>query len=368
MYALCQKLAEKECMTTFENCPHNILYVTDETPGYRRLKRGKGFFYTDEHGEKIADPEVLDRIKKLVIPPMWKRVWICKNEQGHLQARGFDQKGRKQYLYHHEWTAFRQKNKYNKLLVFGESLPAIRKRLEEDANTRGWSKTKILAIIVMLLDHHHIRIGNKFYELENETYGLTTLRRKHLKQEGKNLLLSYRAKSGKYHNVKIESPRLGKLIKKVSELPGYELFRYLDEQGKSQPVDSSDVNEYLNSISGKYFTAKDFRTWGGSVLALEFYDEALQEVQQNKRLNLETRIVKKVAERLNNTVAICRDYYIHPEVLNALVRKRIDRYRPLPLNGIRYKGLLSENEKLLLKIIREHTPEEAREMALQAVD
>lgn len=338
-------------MTTFENCPHNLVYVTDEAPGYTRKRRGKGVIYFDDLGARVTDTRVLERIKKLVIPPMWTNVWICKNPKGHLQATGFDQKKRKQYLYHEEWSAFRQKNKYDKLSIFGESLPAIRRRVEEDANQKGWSKIKILAIIVMLLDHHYIRIGNKFYEKENETYGLTTLRRRHLKKEGKNLVLSYKAKSGKEQRIKIESKRLGRLVKSVSELPGYELFRYLDDSGKSQTVDSSDVNEYLNVISGRYFTAKDFRTWGGTVLAIKYYNEALREVEENKRRNLRTTLIKKVAGKLNNTVAICREYYIHPDVLDVLTSNRKEEYALVKLNGIKYKSLLSDEEKLVLKII-----------------
>lgn len=338
-------------MTTFENCPHNILYVTDESPGYTRQRRGKGFIYLDENGKKVTDRQVLDRIKSMVIPPVWDKVWVCKNPSGHLQVTGFDQRKRKQYLYHQEWSEFRQKNKYNKLLSFGKGLPLIRKKVEEDASKRGWSKTKILAVIVMLLDHHYIRIGNKLYEKENETYGLTTLRRRHLKKEGKDLVLSYKAKSGKDQKIKIESKRLGRLIKKASELPGYELFRYLDENGKSQPVDSSDVNEYLHTISGKYFTAKDFRTWGGSVLAIEYYEEACEEVRVNKRRSLEATLIKKVAEKLNNTVAICREYYIHPKILEVLTNNRPETYKSIKLNGIKSKMLLSENEKLVLKIL-----------------
>ncbi len=346
----------KQGMTSFENCPHNILYITDEVPGYCRQRRGKGFVYLDENGARVTDSKTLQRIKDLVIPPMWERVWICKKARGHLQATGFDQRKRKQYLYHPEWSSFRQRNKYEKLLLFGESLPSIRKKIESDVNQRGWNKTKILAIVVMLLDHHYIRIGNKFYEKENETYGLTTLRRKHLKKEGRNLALCYKAKSGKDQKVTIESKRLARLVKKVSELPGHELFRYIDENGRSQPIDSGDVNEYLNTISGRYFTAKDFRTWGGSVLAVEYFEAARQEVAENKRLNLKSAIIKKVALQLNNTVAICREYYIHPQVLETLVNNSIDKFKERKLNGIKYKSLLSDNEKLVLKIIGSKPP------------
>lgn len=338
-------------MTSNNHCPPEVVYVSDHEPGYVRLKRGRGFIYKDPDGNKVTDQKVLERIKTLVIPPMWVNVWICARENGHVQVTGQDLKGRKQYLYHPEWIKYRQNTKYSKLAQFGRRLPLIRKRLEEDIGLQGWPKNKILALIVMILDEHYIRIGNKHYELENQTYGLTTMRRKHLAEKQGNLFLSYKAKSGKYREVRITSKKLVKLIKQSSELSGYEIFKYQDDEKKSHPLDSHEVNKYLEQISGEVFTAKDFRTWGGTVLAIEYESAVKKAAKENPRLKVETSIVKKVAETLGNTVATCREYYIHPKVLATLVQGNIQNYKKLPLTGIKYGSELSEKEKLALKII-----------------
>lgn len=338
-------------MTASNDCPPNLIYVSDEEQGYYRQKRGKGFIYLDHQGKRLQDIQTIERIKRLVIPPMWSDVWICSSENGHLQVTGHDQKGRKQYIYHQEWVSHRQHTKYYNLAHFGRTLPLIRRRLEEHIRLRKWPKEKILAMVVMMLDQYYIRIGNKYYEQENETYGLTTLRRKHLKEKNGRLYLEYKAKSGKYRNIRIASKKLVRLIRQTSELPGYEIFRYVDEENKSHRLDSHDVNQYLKEISGEYFTAKNFRTWGGTVLAIGYYDDVLQEIQQNPRLKLETNLVKKVAETLGNTVATCREYYIHPKVLETLMNGQLDLYRKTKLNNIKYKNELSPNEQLVLKII-----------------
>ena len=333
------------------DCPHHLVHVTDHDPGYTRQKWGRGFVYKDCKGKKISDEKVLARIKELVIPPIWDRVWICPLENGHLQVTGYDLKGRKQYLYHKAWVEHRQNSKYSKLAQFGMTLPVIRKKVEEHINLRGWPKEKILSMIVMLLDEHYIRIGNKYYEKQNQTYGLTTLRRKHLAEKNGKLYLSYKAKSGKYREVQIASKKLVKLIKKISELPGYEIFKYQDDDKAIQRLDSQEVNRYLENISGDCFTAKDFRTWGGTVLAIDYHKQVLKEVKENPRLNLETNIVKKVAKTLGNTVAICREYYIHPRVLDVLVNEKAREFNKRPLPPIKYKNELSSHEKLALKII-----------------
>lgn len=338
-------------MTIMDDCPGHLQHVSDNEPGYRRQKKGKGFTYKDQQGNTITDEKQLERIKSLVIPPMWERVWICGSDKGHIQATGYDAKGRKQYIYHPSWVEYRQNYKYGKLVKFGTKLPAIRKTIEGHLNLRGWPKEKILAMTVTMLDEHYIRVGNKLYEQENHTYGLTTLRRKHLVEKNGKLYLSYKAKSGKYREVKVQSKKLVKLIKKISELPGYEIFKYLDEHNKPQRLDSQDVNHYLREISGDYFSAKDFRTWGGTVLAIDHYDTVLEQIAQNPRLNLETNIVKMVAETLGNTVATCREYYIHPRVLEVLVSNELDRWHKMPLPPVKYKSELSDNEKLALKII-----------------
>lgn len=333
-------------------CPEKLIYVEDGFPGFLRKKNGKGFVYLDKKGEKIEKKKVLDRIQQLVIPPMWKDVWVCKSPKGHLQATGYDERGRKQYLYHEDYISFRQQSKFEKLVEFGKKLPQIRKAVEKDLRKRNWPREKILALIVMMLDEYYIRIGNKCYEHQNKTYGLTTLRRKHLVLEDGNLMLSYRAKSGKDRKIKVESKRLIKLIKQVSEIPGYEVFKYEGEDGATHCVDSKDVNEYLLDLSCAAFTAKDFRTWGGTVLALDHYEESLEMVQESPNRKLEATIVKKVSEVLGNTVAVCRKYYIHPKVIQVLLDGELSRYQKLKLRGVEDPKELSENEQTVLKILK----------------
>ncbi|GGZ18435.1 DNA topoisomerase I [Echinicola pacifica] len=340
-------------MNPSNNCPHGIIYLMDDCAGFTRRKCGKGFIYIDCEGQKIKDPEILQRIKELVIPPMWENVWICQKPNGHLQVTGFDLKSRKQYIYHPKWVAHRQLNKYSQLLEFGKKLPLIRKKIEEDIQRRGWPKEKILAMIVMMLDEYYIRIGNKQYEQENQTYGLTTLRRKHIVEKDGKLYLQYKAKSGKERRVKVESKRLIRMIKKISELPGYEIFKYIEKDKTKHRLDSHDVNEYLCEISGHYFTAKDFRTWGGTMLAIENFPHASALVEGNPRKKLEPTLVKLVAKTLGNTLAVCREYYIHPKVMQVLLDDKLDSYADKPLKNIKYVSQLSKSEKLLMKIISE---------------
>lgn len=338
-------------MVTVNICPHDIIYVTNDRPGFSRRKNGRGFVYFDCKGRKVQDDKILKRIKELVIPPMWTDVWICKDSNGHLQVTGYDLKKRKQYIYHPKWVEFRQKGKYDKLDDFGRKLPLIRKKLESHIRLKGWPKKKILALVIMMLDEYYIRIGNKHYEHENKTYGLTTLRRKHIVEKDGKLFLQYKAKSGKERTVRLESRRLIRLIREISELPGYEIFKYEDENKTRHPLHSHDVNEYLTELAGTYFTAKDFRTWGGTALAVENYEEAKQEVEENPRRKLEAAIVKKVAGVLGNTISVCREYYIHPKVMQVLLEDKLDCFKSKPLRKIKYPDQLSESEKLVLKII-----------------
>lgn len=333
------------------DCPENLVYVEEDFPGFLRKKLGERFVYFDRKGEKVIKKKVLERIQLLVIPPMWQDVWICKNAKGHLQATGIDARGRKQYLYHPDWVSFRQNFKYGRLEEFGKKLPQIRAAVESDLRKRGWIREKILALVVMMLDEYYIRIGNKFYERENKTYGLTTLRRKHIVEENGEFHLQYKAKSGKERKIKVESKRLIKLIKKMSELPGHEIFKYQDRDGVCHTLRSSDVNHYLMDISGQAFTAKDFRTWGGTVLALDHYDESLAIVNDFPGRKLEPTIIKKVAEVLGNTVAVCRKYYVHPVVMQVLLEGELKSFQKLKLKGVPDPDQLSDNEKTVLKIL-----------------
>ncbi len=331
-------------------CPAHLVYVSDSAPGYRRQRRGRGFCYLDANQALVCDPAVLRRIEALVIPPMWEQVWICALPDGHLQATGLDQKRRKQYLYHPDWTAFRQSSKFARINEFGQVLPRIRRRIINDLKRPGWPKEKVLALVVKLLDELHLRVGNECYRDTNETFGLTTLRRKHLKDEGERLRLEFKGKSGRYRQVSIKNPGLIKMVRETSQLPGYELFRYL-EDGVSKTVDSRDVNDYIHAIAGTPFSAKDFRTWGGTTLAIEKYPEACREVAKNPRRKLETALVRAVAQELGNTLSVCREYYIHPDVLGVLVRLELDRYLDTDHLNLPGRSLLRKPELIALNIL-----------------
>jgi DNA topoisomerase I len=301
-----------------------LKYIAEHCEGIKRIRRGKGFLYLDEDGERIDDPAFLQWIKSLGIPPNWKNVWICPELDGHIQATGLDIKNRKQYIYHPEWRKYRSTAKFDKLKEFAQWLPTIRKKAYKDIQLPEWPRNKVLGLIILTLDEAHIRIGNTFYRDENETFGLTTLRRRHLHFEKKSIIFEFKAKSGKYSTVNIKNNKLVKLIKECSELPGYEVFRYR-ENGTTIPVTSADVNQYLKEISLEDFSSKDFRTWGGTVLAVEKFPEAKKMVEENKRLKLEPALVKLVAAELGNTQSICRDYYIHPAILQAVQNGDFDK-------------------------------------------
>lgn len=334
--------------------PDVLTYANDDHPGYIRVRRGKGFSYHDEEGNKLSDTATLERIKALGIPPIWKDVWIAKKPDGHLQAIGYDPKGRKQYIYHDLWISYRSEAKFRKLTEFGLALPQIRRQITEHLEIEGWPRPKVLALVVEMLDEYHIRIGNEYYRQQNETFGLTTLRRKHFDFEKGIGKLEYKAKSGKYRKIDIKNGQLAKLVKQSSELQGYELFKYQVKSGKYHHVDSYDVNEYLREISDEEFSCKDFRTWGGTALAVEKYEKALAMVDENPRLNLESALVKLVAKELGNTISVCREYYIHPKVMEVLVDGKVDKYRNSNVKGLSKKDakLLSESELTVLNIIR----------------
>ncbi|MBS1801964.1 MAG: DNA topoisomerase IB [Acidobacteria bacterium] len=292
-----------------------LRYVTDSAPGITRRRRGKSFQYFDADGKPVRDKEILGRIKSLVIPPAWNDVWICAKANGHLQATGRDARGRKQSRYHPRWREVRDENKYERMKVFGETLPVIRERVEQDLGLPGLPKEKVLATIVRLLETTFIRIGNEEYAKENKSYGLTTLRNKHVDVEGSTVRFKFKGKSGKQHVIDLSDRRLAKIVKKCLDLPGYELFQYIDEDGTQHTVDSADVNEYLRAITEQPFTAKDFRTWAGTVLAclaLREYEVCESQTQAKKNV---VEAIKKVAERLGNTPAVCRKCYVHPAVL-----------------------------------------------------
>ena len=305
-----------------DQLPSHLNYTNQERPGIRRIKRGKKFIYQFGNGNPVTARSTLDRIEALVIPPMWGNVWITKDPKGHIQATGIDLKGRKQYIYHCHWVAYRQNSKYQRLRFFGEALPMIRKRVSQDILLPGWPRDKMLALMVMILDEVFIRIGNLSYVRDNGTYGLSTLRRKHVHIEEGVVTFEYKAKSGKYRKVVLEDEELVPLIKECVDLPGYDIFRYYDEESKGYcNVLSDDVNSYLREITGAEFSAKDFRTWAGSVLTVSLKEEAEKMLEFNPRKKLENILVNLVADKLGNTPSICRSYYIHPTILEAVETK-----------------------------------------------
>jgi DNA topoisomerase-1 len=294
-----------------------LRHVTDEGPGIRRRRTGTGFAYTGPDGRPVRDLETRRRIRSLAVPPAWTDVWICPVPNGHLQASGRDARGRKQYRYHPRWRAARDETKYARTLAFAAALPRIRARVEADLARPGLPREKVLATVVRLLETTCIRVGNEEYARANGSFGLTTLRAQHVDVSGATLRFSFRGKGGKRHDVDVRDARLARIVRRCQELPGHELFQYVDADGQRQTIDSADVNTYLRAISGDDFTAKDFRTWSGTVLAalaLDGFPVSTSRVASRRNA---VRAIEQVARRLGNTPAICRRSYVHPAVMEA---------------------------------------------------
>lgn len=290
-----------------------------------RKRAGKGFRYIGPDGKRIRNPETLRRIRALVIPPAWKDVWITTDPRGHLQATGRDAKGRKQSRYHPRWRAVRDETKYERMLLFGTALQRIREQVEEHLGLPGLPREKVLATVVRLMDSTLIRVGNDEYARENKSYGLTTMRRKHVKVNGSQLLFRFKGKSGVQHEVGLHDRRLARIVRRCQELPGYELFEYLDAEDKAHAIDSMEVNDYLRQISGGEFTAKDFRTWAGTALTsmtLRQFEPFASETQAKKNV---VQTIRDVARRLGNTPAVCRKCYVHPGVLECYMAGSLTR-------------------------------------------
>jgi DNA topoisomerase-1 len=296
-------------------------YVDDSMPGITRRRRGSGFTYADAHGNRVRDAATLARIAALAIPPAYESVWICADANGHLQATGRDARGRKQYVYHADWGALRDTDKYARLPDFGRTLPRLRGRVERDLGRNGMPREKVIAAVVRLLDATLVRVGSPRYAQQNRTYGLTTLRRRHVSVHGSKLRLQFTGKSGITHDVSVNDPRVARVVRSCAELPGQCLFKYVDSEGDVREIGSADVNAYLRDVTGGDFTAKDFRTWAGSVHALALLREAAHgpaatEAQRRKAV---ADAIKTVAQRLRNTVAVCRKCYVHPAVIDAFL-------------------------------------------------
>jgi DNA topoisomerase-1 len=294
-----------------------LRWVTDTAPGYTRVRRGRGFAYRRSDGRLVGDRHVLERIRRIVIPPAWTRVWICERADGHIQASGYDARGRKQYRYHPDWRRVRDANKYDRLAAFAKRLPALRRRVTRDLARDGLPREKVLATVVRLLELTMIRVGNDEYARTNGSYGLTTLRSRHAAVSAGTVRFRFRGKSGVVHEVDVADRRLARIVRRCQDLPGQELFQWIDGDGVARVVDSADVNAYLREVVGDGFSAKDFRTWAGTVEAARALAgvDVPETAAGRKRQIVET--VKQVARALGNTPAVCRRCYVHPAVLEA---------------------------------------------------
>ncbi|MYN41190.1 DNA topoisomerase IB [Duganella sp. FT109W] len=329
-----------------------LRYVHDGQPGILRKARGKQFRYLDKDGNAVTDEDTLARIKSLVIPPAWTDVWICKQPLGHLQATGRDARGRKQYRYHPRWRSHRDDAKYERMLSFGKALPAVRKAVDEALRKPGLPREKVLATIVYLLEATLMRIGNEEYARENKSFGLTTLRDRHVRLDGSKVQFRFRGKSGVHHALEVQDRRLANIIRKIRDLPGQELFQYEDDDGNPHAIGSADVNDYLHAITGADYTAKDFRTWAGTVLAavaLKEYEKYDSEAQAKKNV---VQAIESVSKKLGNTPTICRKCYVHPAVIESY------------LDGSMLDALRRRAQQELKEDLHALRPEEAAVLAL----
>jgi DNA topoisomerase I len=337
-----------------------LRYTTDGRPGIRRRRRGvSAFTYMSADGNVIRDAGELRRIRALVIPPAWRDVWICPDPRGHLQATGRDARGRKQHRYHPGWRRVRDETKYYRMVGFAQALPAIRRRSTADLRRSGLPRDKVLAAVVQLLEKTLIRVGNDEYARHNRSFGLTTLRDGHVEISGTRVTFSFRGKSGVEHEVDLTDRRLARIVKACRDLPGYDLFQFIDDEGRRQSIGSSDVNEYLRGICGQDFTSKDFRTWAGTVLAatlLREYDLFDSETQAKRNIG---QAVESVAKRLGNTKAVCRKCYIHPAIFDAYLDRSIAKTMEQGAKRMRIAAL-SGDEVAVLALLQRRTAKDAR--------
>ncbi len=324
-----------------------LRYLRDEGPGIRRVRTGKSFRYLDAEGKPVRDEATLKRIRSLVIPPAWENVWISPLPSGHIQAVGRDAKGRKQYRYHPDYRKIRDTTKFSRMLAFAAALPAIRKQVEQDMQLSGLPKRKVLATVVRLLETTCMRIGNEEYAKQNCSYGLTTLKDNHVQVRGSKVLFHFRGKSGQTQDIELEDPRIAKIVKRCRDIPGYELFQYIDESGESCRIDSSDVNNYLRETTGEDFTAKDFRTWGGTGWAATAFGELGPAANESHAKKSVVEVVKSVAAKLGNRPATCRKYYVHPAVIESYLDGSL-------FSILKGKQNTAKLERCLVSLLKKH--------------
>ena len=301
--------------------------MTDRMPGIQRRRRGRGFRYVDHRGRVLRRRSDLDRIASLAIPPAWKDVWICPNAKGHLQACGRDARGRKQYKYHAGWRQCRDEAKYDQMLAFAMALPTLRRQIAKDLSAAGLPRRKVVAAVVQLLEKTLIRVGNDEYARDNNSFGLTTMRNRHVRVSRSTLRFRFKGKGGKSHDIAFDDVRLARIVRRCQDLPGHELFGYVDDAGKVQDIGSADVNEYLREVTGQDFTAKSFRTWAATVLAACAFQDLPERQSQTQTKRNVVKAVEAVAGLLGNTPAICRKSYIHPSIVDAYTDGTLPRTR-----------------------------------------
>ncbi len=331
-----------------------LIYVSDKEQGILRLKKGKGFAYIFNN-TALKDKDHLERIKKLVLPPAWKNVWICYYEKGHLQATGYDTKNRKQYRYHALWSTMRNETKFHRLYEFGKALPQLRLKVEEDMQIKELSEKKVLATVISLMERTYIRVGNAEYEKTNGSFGLTTLKDKHVKIDGNKITFAFKGKRGIAHNISLHNKRLAKAVKDCRDIPGKELFQYYTENGERRSIDSSMLNNYIKDITGSDFTAKDFRTWAGSLQMLRSLNVLEKATSASNRKSNIVAALNEVSVKLGNTRTVCKKYYVHPGIIDLYEKDEINKYLN-ELDGIEEpddKASLTKDEKVLMKILKQ---------------
>jgi DNA topoisomerase-1 len=338
-----------------------LRYVTDHQPGIRRVRVGNGFRYVTPQGSTVRDAADLQRIRSLAIPPAWRDVWICTAANGHLQATGRDARGRKQYRYHPRWRVVRDESKYDRILEFAAALPQLRKQTAADMAGTSLSRHKVLAAVVQLLEKTLIRVGNDEYARDNKSFGLTTMKDAHARVSGSTVRFRFRGKSGKFHDVSFNDARLARIVRRCQELPGRELFQYLDDDGKVQDIGSADVNDYLREITGREFTAKDFRTWTGTVLAARALQELSEFTSATQAKRNVLAAVEAVAGMLGNTRSVCRKCYIHPAIIDAYMDKTLAQSLSAKAGQrLAHSGSLSRTETAVLALLQRRLRRDAR--------
>ncbi|GAC1472905.1 MAG: DNA topoisomerase IB [Candidatus Dormibacteraceae bacterium] len=328
-----------------------LVYASDFEPGIRRERKGKGFVYFDPHGKRVTDPETLDRITSLAIPPAWKDVWICSRPRGHLQATGRDARGRKQNRYHVRWHKIRDADKFARLLGFARALPRIRRRVTRDLSQAGLPREKVVATIVRLLEMTFARIGNEEYARQNRSFGLTTLRDRHVKIKGSTVRFLFKGKSGSEVEVGFTNRRVARVVKRCEELPGQMLFQYIDPAGNRRTVTSDDVNQYLRETSGEDYTAKDFRTWGATVLAASALREVVSFESDTEAKHNVVAAIDSVARRLGHTRAVCRRSYVHPAVIDTYMDGSLESVLKV-VEGRTHRNLKAEEAAVIALLKR----------------